>query len=330
VRFEGKSVLITGGTGSLGQQLVKTLLAHPSPPRRIIVFSRDELKQSEMAQKRPMSGSPMRYWLGDVRDRPRLMQALSGVDIIIHTAALKQVPSGEYNPDEVIKTNVIGTQNVVSACIACGVSQMLLISTDKAVNPINLYGATKLCAERVTVQGTVYAGGRNTQLAVARYGNVVGSRGSVVPLFQEQAKSGYVTITDTQMTRFWITLPQAAAFILQCLDRMQGGEVFVPRLPSMRVTDLAEAVAPGYEQRIIGIRGGEKVHEELISEQESRHTRQDGSTYIIYSASPYWQECKSGDPVPAGWSYRSDTNDWWLGVDDLRGYITCLDTADSG
>ncbi len=267
--FEGRTILLTGGTGSFGQHFTRTALARWNPAA-IRVFSRDELKQSVM--EREIDDERLRFLLGDVRDRDRLRRAVDGVDIVIHAAALKQVPACEYNPFEAVRTNILGAQNVAEACIDAGVRRAVALSTDKAVSPTNLYGATKLCAERLFVQSNVYAGAHQTRLSCVRYGNVVGSRGSVVPLFTDQAASGELTVTDERMTRFWITLDQAVQFVADSVARMQGGELFIPKIPSMRVLDLAEAIAPGARIRYTGIRPGEKLHEALLTPEEARHT----------------------------------------------------------
>ena len=269
---------------------------------------------------RAIGDDRLRFLLGDVRDLERLRRAMEGADVVVHAAALKQVPACEYNPFEAVKTNILGTQNVAAACIDVDVSRAVALSTDKAVSPANLYGATKLCAEKLFVQANVYAGGRPTRLSCVRYGNVVGSRGSVVPLFREQSATGTLTITDRRMTRFWITLDQAVEFVARSLDRMHGGEVFIPKIPSMRVTDLATAIAPGAEIRVTGIRPGEKLHEALITAEEARHTTDHGDCYVVEPEQPFWEERRASDgrPVGEGFSYASDSNDEWLDVDALR------------
>jgi UDP-N-acetylglucosamine 4,6-dehydratase len=313
----GKTVLVTGGTGSFGTRLVHRLL-HEHDPRAVRVFSRDELKQSEL-KRRFGDDERLRMLIGDVRDLPRLVRATRGVDVIIHAAAMKQVEACEYNPFEAVMTNVVGSENVVSAAIENDVPYTLGLSTDKAVNPVNLYGATKLCAEKLTVQGNAYAADSPARFACVRYGNVVGSRGSVVPIFKAQAPSGVLTITDPAMTRYWITLDAAVDFVLASLDRMGGGEVFVPKIPSMRITDLAEALAPGAEQKVVGIRAGEKLHETLITEDESSHTIETGWGFVILAEHASWPtRDHDGTPVPPGFRYASDTNDRWLTVDEVR------------
>ena len=315
--LDDKTILVTGGTGSFGRKLVETILARWRP-RRLIVFSRDELKQSEMRRDFPQE--PLRFFLGDVRDADRLHRAMHGVDYVVHAAALKQVPACEYNPFEAVKTNVLGGANVVDAAIDAGVKKVIAISTDKAVNPINLYGATKLCAEKLFVQGNAYAGSGGCQFSCARYGNVVNSRGSVIPLFMEQRANGVLTVTDERMTRFWITMGQGVDFVLRCLDLMHGGEVFVPKIPSMRIMDLVRMVAPEADVKITGIRPGEKVHEVLVSEDESHHAVDFEDMYVILPAHPWsgtrhWSEAR---PLPPDFRFASDTNDRWLSGDDLK------------
>ena len=319
-----KSVLVTGGTGSFGQMLIETILKGEHP-RRLIVFSRDELKQHEMQQR--FNAPCMRYFLGDVRDAERLRRAMDAVDIVVHTAALKQVPACEYNPFEAVKTNILGAVNVIDAAIDTGVEQVIALSTDKAVNPINLYGATKLCAEKLFVQGNAYVGARRTKFSCARYGNVVASRGSVIPLFQQQKKTGVLTITDKRMTRFWLTLTAGVEFVLQCLDRMQGGEIFIPRIPSMNIMELVEAIAPGCETEVTGIRPGEKIHELLVSSDEARFTLEFPDMYVIQPAQMWWEQgqWKDGKAVDHEFSYTSDTNPNWLSVEELREIVAGLE-----
>jgi UDP-N-acetylglucosamine 4,6-dehydratase len=315
--LRNKVVLVTGGTGSFGKAFIRTVLDEHDPAA-VRVYSRDELKQYELA--RALDDDPrLRCLIGDVRSRERLAMAMRGVDVVVHAAALKQVPVCEYNPFEAVQTNVHGAENVVAAAIANDVPRTISLSSDKAVNPVNLYGATKLCAEKIVAQGNAYAGDSPSRFASARYGNVVGSRGSVVPLFKQQAALGELTITDETMTRFWITLGQAVEFVISCLGMMGGGEVFVPRIPSMRVTDMADALAPDATRRIVGIRAGEKVHEVLITEDESRHARALPDRFIVYPPYAFW---RTSDPVgaelPPGFRYSSDTNSEWLGPDDIR------------
>lgn len=317
--FRDQTVLITGGTGTLGNALVERIL--PQKPRRLIVLSRDECKQNEMRKRFPdHDGSPMRYFIGDVRDRERLWRAFAEVDIVIHAAAMKQVPACEYNPHESVATNIMGTQNVIEAALDRGVAKALLISTDKAVGPANTYGACKLVAERLFVQANSYSGNHGTRFAVCRYGNVMGSRGSVIPLFREQSSSGVVTVTDERMTRFWITLHGALDLIETSLRHMTGGETFVPKIPTATVADIARAIAPNCTHQITGIRPGEKLYETLISEEEARSTIDAGSVYIIHPAHQSWRrsEAPQGTLVPDGWSYRSDTNPQRLSVAELQ------------
>ena len=318
--LNGKSVLVTGGTGSFGRKFVEIALREQDL-RRLIVFSRDELKQHDMRVEFPDVGdSPMRYFIGDIRDRDRLQRAFHEVDVVVHAAALKQVPACEYNPFEAVRTNIDGTKNVIDAAIDEGVSSVIAISTDKAVNPVNLYGATKLCAEKLVVQGNSYRGGRNLRFSCARYGNVMSSRGSVIPLFQEQRTDGRVTITDPRMTRFWITLEQGVRFVMHCIEVMRGGEIFVPKIPSMSITDLAATLAPGCEVDVIGIRSGEKLHEVLISEDEARNAFELNEMYVIEPAThPWYQEDPWADAerVPEGFRFSSETNEQWLTPEQL-------------
>jgi UDP-N-acetylglucosamine 4,6-dehydratase len=312
-----KVILVTGGTGSFGRKFTETVLKRYTP-RKLIVFSRDELKQSEMHRDFPQKD--IRFFIGDVRDLERLRRAMRGVDVVVHAAAMKQVPACEYNPFEAVKTNILGGANVIEAAIDAGVQKVLAISTDKAVNPVNLYGATKLCAEKLFVQGNSYAGDGVTLLSCARYGNVVGSRGSVIPLFVEQRPTGVVTVTDDRMTRFWMTLQQGVDFVVHSIETMQGGEIFVPKIPSMRILDLVKAVAPDCKVQITGIRPGEKVHEVLVSEDEARHTVEHDGFFVITPAHPWWRATNwpDGKPVPDGYRFTSDTNTRWLSVDELR------------
>ena len=318
----GATILLTGGTGSFGTAFVERAL-RDLPDSVVRIFSRDELKQSEM-QARFRHHENLRFFVGDVRNRSRLTRAMQGADIVIHAAAMKQVPACEYNPFEAVQTNILGSQHIVDAAIDTGVRQVVALSTDKAVNPVNLYGATKLCEEKIIVQGNAYAAQSNTVLSCVRYGNVVGSRGSVVPLFRSQAATGRLTITDERMTRFWITLDQAVDLVQFALEHAVGGEVFIPKIPSMRVTDLAEAMAPGLPVDLIGIRPGEKLHEVLITADESRHTIDAGDVYVVLPEHPWWTEHPrwvDGKPVADGFAYASDTNDWWLDSDELRAIL---------
>jgi UDP-N-acetylglucosamine 4,6-dehydratase len=316
--WSNASVLVTGGTGSFGKAFIRALLRDKGP-RRVVVLSRDELKQHEM-RVAGFDDPRLRYFLGDVRDEARLRRAFHDIDVVVHAAALKQVPACEYNPFEAIQTNILGARNIIEAAIDTNVRRVVALSTDKAVNPVNLYGATKLCAEKLFSQGNAYAGRAETRFANVRYGNVVGSRGSVIPLFRRQRETGTVTITDDRMTRFWLTLDQGVAFVLQAIEDMQGGETFVPRIPSMRITDLARAIAPDAKQDVIGIRPGEKLHEVLLSEDEARNARDDGDRYVILPAKTTWQLDRWDDKptLPDGFNYASDTNDQWLSLDELR------------
>jgi len=315
--WSGTSVLVTGGTGSFGNKLVEIMLSRYRP-RRLVVFSRDELKQSEMMAR--FNDPALRFFVGDVRDQARLERAMHGIDVVFHAAALKQIPSCEYNPFEAIQTNVIGAENVISAAIDQGVKRVVMISTDKAVNPINLYGATKLCAEKLFVQGNAYGYGRGTVFGVVRYGNVIGSRGSVIPIFASQRASGVVTVTDPGMTRFWIRIDQGVAFAIRCAEIMGGGEIFVPKIPSMRILDLAQVVAPGCKVEFIGMRPGEKLHEVLIAEEESRQVLEFEEMFLLEPIYPSWAfKAREGGKRPgAGFRYSSDTNTWWLAPGEMR------------
>jgi UDP-N-acetylglucosamine 4,6-dehydratase/5-epimerase len=319
--LSGKTILLTGGTGSFGNAFVGRV-TREFPDAVIRVFSRDELKQSELRVR--FGDEQLRFLIGDVRDRDRVTRAARGADIVVHAAAMKQVPACEYNPFEAVRTNVLGAQHVVDSAIDAGVEQVLALSTDKAVNPVNLYGATKLCAEKIVVQGNAYAAHSAARLACVRYGNVAGSRGSVVPLFREQIRSGRIKITDERMTRFWITLDQAVELVLYSLQHMVGGEIFIPKIPSIRVVDLAEAIAPGLPRDLIGIRPGEKVHELLLTSDESRHAVEVDNVYVVSPEHPWWQEhprWESGKALDDGFVYSSDTNDWWLAPDEISALL---------
>jgi UDP-N-acetylglucosamine 4,6-dehydratase len=310
MNWSQQSVLITGGTGSFGRKFVELVL-RDLRPRKLIVFSRDELKQHEMRQQFPDTGdSPVRYFLGDVRDRERLYRAFYGVDVVVHAAALKQVPACEYNPFEAILTNVMGAKNVIDAAIDCGVKRVMALSTDKACQPVNLYGATKLCAEKLFVDGNQYVGDRETRFACSRYGNVVASRGSVIPVFLEQRRNGRITITDPAMSRFWITLEQGVRFVVRSIEEMHGGEIFVPKIPSMTLLELSRTVAPDCEIDVIGIRPGEKTHEILVSEDEARNTVELDDKFVILPAGSeqVTKRWNAGRPLRAGFRYASDTN----------------------
>lgn len=308
--LDSKVVLITGGTGSLGKRFTETVLKH-SKVRKLIIFSRDELKQSEMANA--IADERIRFFIGDVRDLQRLQRAFHGVDYVVHAAALKQVPTLEYNPFEAVLTNIIGAQNVINAAIDQGVERVIALSTDKAVNPINLYGATKLCAEKLFIAGNSYASALRTHFSVVRYGNVVGSRGSVIPSFLEKKKTGFLPITDLRMTRFWITLDSSVQLVLAGLQKMHGGEIFVPRIPSMRIVDLAKAIAPGCRIKTVGVRPGEKIHETLLTEDESSRAVEIDGYFVIRPLYRWWPDGhKEGKPLPAGFRYSSDSNTEWL------------------
>ena len=322
-----KSILITGGTGSLGTKLVQLLLRH-AKPHRIIIFSRDEFKQAMMQEAFRHASGTLRFFLGDVRDRDRVHRALQGVHYVIHAAALKQVPAAEYNPFEFVKTNVLGAQNIIDAAIDTGVTRVVALSTDKAANPINLYGATKLCSDKLFVAGNAYSGVQDTRFAIVRYGNVVGSRGSVVPFFVEARKSGVLPITHPEMTRFWITLEQSAALVLNAIRMMHGGEIFVPKIPSMKVVDLAKLLGPNCRQEIVGIRPGEKLHEMLVEPGTGRSTRDGGSFYVIQPVLQFW----GSNNEPYGnlprctddFVYSSGTNDRWVTPDEMKEMVLGL------
>lgn len=331
--WSNKVVLVTGGTGSFGKKFVEIMLKEYHPPK-LIVFSRDELKQHDMRAS-GFDHSSLRYFIGDVRDQPRLRRAFDGVDIVVHTAALKQVPACEYNPMEAIKTNILGSSNVIEAALDAGVEKVLALSTDKAVNPVNLYGATKLAAEKLFVQSNYYAGEKKTHLSCTRYGNVVGSRGSVVPLFIKQRSNGSITITDERMTRFWISLDQGVRFVIRCIEQMHGGEVFVPKIPSMAMMDLARVIAPDAQIQFTGIRQGEKLHEVLISEDEARTTVETEDMYVVMPALSMnvkskplghdWENC--GSPLPDGFRYASNTNEQWLSVEQIQKMVAPIEAA---
>jgi UDP-N-acetylglucosamine 4,6-dehydratase len=320
--FEDKVVLVTGGTGSFGKKFVEIML-RDYRPKKLIIFSRDELKQHEM-RTGGFDRPSLRYFIGDVRDVDRLRRAFHGVDVVVHAAALKQVPACEYNPFEAIMTNVNGAKNVIDAAIDANVKKVLALSTDKAVNPVNLYGATKLCAEKLFVQGNAYSGETGPKFACARYGNVVGSRGSVVPIFRSQAKTGgRISITDERMTRFWITLEQGVKFVINAIDKMHGGEIFVPKIPSMTLKELARTLAPESPVDIVGIRPGEKLHECLISEDEARHSVEEDHMYVIlpehsWWPSGFWSHCPK---VQSGFRFVSDTNTDWLTGEQLLALV---------
>ncbi len=328
MNWNDKVVLVTGGTGSFGKKFVEIMLDEYRP-EKVIVFSRDELKQHEM-RTAGFDQPNLRYFIGDVRDQQRLRRAMDGVDVVVHAAALKQVPACEYNPMEAIKTNILGSSNVVEAALDAGVSKVLALSTDKAVNPVNLYGATKLAAEKLVVQSNAYAGGKVTRYSCVRYGNVVGSRGSVVPLFLKQREQGKVTVTDERMTRFWVSLEQGVRFVIRCIEQMHGGEVFVPKIPSTTTVDLARAIAPEAEIDFIGIRPGEKLHEVLISEDEARGTVELDDMFVVQPVQALWfgyEWRELGKPLPDGFRYASDTNEERLNLDQIREMVAPIEAA---
>jgi len=328
INLNDRIILITGGTGSFGKKCTEIILRN-FKPRKIIIFSRDELKQFEMSQVFSHDQYPcMRYFIGDVRDKERLNRAFQGVDYVIHAAALKQVPAAEYNPFEAVKTNIMGAQNVINVAIDQGVKRVMALSTDKAANPVNLYGATKLCADKLFVAGNSYVARDQTRFSVVRYGNVLGSRGSVIPFFMKKKEEGGVLpITDPRMTRFWITLSQGVDFVLKCLDRMIGGEIFVPKIPSMNIMNLAEAIWPDCPTEIVGIRAGEKLHEVMVPRDDARNTVECEDYYIIKPNFRYFERRFEHDgcqPVPEDFEYNSGTNPWNLTIEELRRMIEDL------
>lgn len=326
--LNGKTILITGGTGSFGKKCTEIILKKYEP-LKLIIFSRDELKQLEMSQIFSEKEYPsIRYFLGDVRDINRLYRAFDGVDYVIHAAALKQVPAAERNPFEVIKTNIIGAENVINAAVDRDVKKVVALSTDKAANPVNLYGATKLCSDKLFVSGNSYSGRHRTKFSVVRYGNVIGSRGSVIPLFKKMREKGVLPITDPRMTRFWINLEQGTNFVLKSLCISDGGELFVPKIPSMNIMDLAKAIAPDCKHEIVGMRPGEKLHEVLITSDDSRHTLEFEEYYVVEPEFHWWssqsQIDNGGKPVKEGFVYASNSNDKWLTVEGLRGMLEII------
>jgi UDP-N-acetylglucosamine 4,6-dehydratase/5-epimerase len=322
MQWNEMTIFVAGGTGSFGKKFASIVLQRYHP-KKLIIFSRDELKQHEMRQQLAAYESTVRFFIGDVRDHNRLHRAMQGVDIVVHAAALKQIPSCEYNPFEAVLTNIMGSRNIIDAAIDCGVRQAILVSTDKAVNPVNLYGATKLCAERLFVHGNAYSGANGTRFAAVRYGNVVGSRGSVIPLFAEQRKKGYVTITDERMTRFWITLEDGVALVIRAIQEMKGGEIFVPKLPSMSVLELAKTIARDSEIRVIGIRPGEKLHEVLISENEARCALEFENHFVILPPHgwKHRERWRGGRTLPENFRYGSDNNTGWLKPTDFEALV---------
>ena len=324
IDWADKTVLITGGTGSFGREFTSLLLAEYRP-KKIVIFSRDEMKQFAMKAE-GFDSECIRYFIGDVRDKERLYRAFHGVDMVVHASAMKQVPTCEYNPFEAIKTNVMGAANVIDAAIDCGVEKVIALSTDKAANPINLYGASKLCADKLFVAGNAYSGARKTRMSVVRYGNVVGSRGSVIPFFWQQRKRGVLTITDRRMTRFWITLDQGARFVVRCLKTMHGGEIFVPKIPSMRICELARVVAPECRIEITGARPGEKLHEVMIPRDDARHTVELEDFFVVQPDLQWWdtKNWRAGRECAEGFEYASNTNSEWLSCDAMRDMISRL------
>lgn len=322
--FDNTSILITGGTGSFGKAFVQYVLDNYAP-KRLVIFSRDELKQFEMQQRfSPSKHRCLRYFIGDVRDKERLNRALAGIDYVVHTAALKQVPACEYNPMEAIRTNIMGASNLIEACIDQGVQKVIALSTDKAANPVNLYGATKLCSDKLFIAGNRYSGGHQVRFSVVRYGNVVGSRGSVVPFFMEERAKGVLPITDPRMTRFWITLSQGVNFVIQGLERMSGGEIFVPKIPSMNIMDLAKALAPECQIKVIGIRPGEKLHEVMVPEDEAHNTLDCADHYVVLPPDrnmAHEAAHRGGKVCADGFRYCSNTNQQWLTEEELAAYI---------
>jgi len=324
IDWKNSGILITGGTGSFGSKFVETILNNHPEVRRIVVYSRDELKQFEMSQRFPTERHPqIRYFVGDVRDRDRLYRALEEIDIVVHTAALKQVPACEYNPFEAVKTNILGAQNVIEACIDKGVRRVVALSSDKAAAPINLYGATKLCSDKLFVAANNFKGKHDIRFSVVRYGNVMGSRGSVVPFFLEKQKNGLLPITDERMTRFNITLKEGVELVLYALENAWGGEIFVPKIPSYRITDLVEAIAPGCRKEIVGIRPGEKLHEEMITPMDALHSVAFDNYFVILPSVKLWDvndfvKTFRGRMCEEGFSYTSSSNNVWLSVEQIR------------
>lgn len=320
--WKDKVVMVTGGTGSFGKKFIEIMLAEYQP-QKLIVFSRDELKQHEMRTS-GFDQTSLRYFIGDVRDQLRLKRAMNGVDIVIHAAALKQVPACEYNPMEAIKTNILGSSNVIEAALDSNVKRVMALSTDKSVNPVNLYGTTKLAAEKLFVQSNSYAAGTSTRFSCVRYGNVVGSRGSVIPLFIKQRKNKKITITDKRMTRFWLTLEQGVRFVIHCTEQMRGGEVFIPKIPSTRIIDLANVIAPDAEMEVIGIRPGEKLHEVLIHEDEARSAVELDNMFVVQPTAALWfghEWQEKGSTLAEGFRYTSETNPEWLTKEQIKEII---------
>lgn len=332
MHLKDKNILVTGGTGSFGRKLIKILLSEHEP-RRVVAYSRDELKQFDMKNESFFAKDDrLRFFIGDVRDRQRMARAFDGVDVVVHAAALKQVVAAEYNPFEAIKTNIHGAQNVIDCAIDKGVSRVIALSTDKAANPVNLYGATKLCSDKLFVAGNAYAGAKDTAFSVVRYGNVAGSRGSVVPFFLKMRKTGVLPLTDERMTRFWIKLEYAVRFVIDCLGRAKGGELFVPKIPSVRVRDIAEVIAPEAKLEIVGVRPGEKLHEVMVTEDDGRNTVRLNDRYIIFpplrlARHDFWWE--QGTSLEEGFRYSSDANNEWIDKDALKKIIAGLELPEA-
>lgn len=326
MNWENKTILLTGATGSFGQTFIDAFLKQKKFKGVIRAYSRDEFKQHQL-EKKFNNDKRLRFFIGDVRELARLKRAMEGAEIVVHSAALKQVPALEYNPFEAVKTNILGTENVVDAAIDTGVKKAILISSDKAVNPVNLYGATKLVAEKLFIQGNSYAGGKLTSFAVVRYGNVAGSRGSIVPHFLEQAKKNILTVTDERMTRFWITLSEGVKFVIDSFDRMRGGEIFVPKIPSFRIIELARVIAPRAKIKITGIRPGEKVHELLIGLDEARHTLDMDGYFVIEPEFPWWMvnSNKGGSTLEDSFYYSSENNPHWLNSHQLKNILSNME-----
>lgn len=326
--LDGKAILVTGGTGSFGKKFIKTILDNHPEIKRIVIFSRDEYKQFVMQNMPEFKEykDKLRFFIGDVRDKERLYRAFEGIDIVVHAAALKQVPACEYNPFEAVKTNILGAQNIIDACIDKGVKKVVALSTDKACAPVNLYGATKLCSDKLFIQGNAYSGPNGTKFSVVRYGNVAGSRGSVIPFFQKLVNEGAteLPITDMNMTRFWLKLEQAVEMVIQALENMQGGELYVKKIPSMRMPDLARAIAPNLKLKEVGIRPGEKIHEQMIASADARNTVDLGEYFVILpeiERKDISQFYKNAKRVPENFEYNSGNNDRWLTIDDMKQLI---------
>ena len=329
--YDGKSIMVTGGTGSFGKMFCETILRNYNPDR-VIVYSRDEFKQAEMMREERFQHPAMRFFLGDVRDKERLMRAMDSVDIVVHAAALKQVPAAEYNPHEFIKTNIQGAMNLVEATLNANVEHVIALSTDKAANPVNLYGATKLCSDKIIIAANSYRGKKPTRFSVVRYGNVIGSRGSVIPRFLEERHTGSLTVTDPEMTRFYITLEKGVEFVLDSLERMSGGELFIPKLPSCRLGDLADAIAPGATHNIVGIRPGEKMHEMLIPQDEAHLAVEYDDYFVLEPVLEFWKregKKTNGKRCPREFSYASNNNGWYLGIEELKAMCENFENKDN-